>query len=127
MTTGLESLDAQHKQLISWLNDLLHEISLGRSRAEVEAMMDRLDGYVVNHFSQEEACMTRYKCPVAAANLAAHANFVAMFALFKEEFERDGVTAHLVVRLESELTRWLSGHIKRTDTQLAPCVRDRVA
>ena len=39
--------------------------------------------------------------------------------------ERDGATAHLVVRIETELMKWLSSHIKRTDTQLAPCVKGK--
>jgi hemerythrin len=127
MTTGVESLDAQHRQLISWLNDLLSAMSLGRGRTEIEVLLNQLGGYAVTHFGHEEECMTRYKCPVAEANAAAHKDFVVTFTSFKEEFERDGATAHLVVRVESELMRWLMGHIKRTDTQLAECVKNSVA
>ncbi|MGD0018138.1 MAG: bacteriohemerythrin [Candidatus Limnocylindrales bacterium] len=123
MTTGVEALDAQHRQLISWLNDLLSAMSLGRGRSEIEGLLAQLGNYAGMHFGLEEECMTRYKCPVAEANAAAHKDFVATFSSFKQEFERDGATAHLVVRVESELMRWLTGHIKRTDTQLAPCVR----
>jgi hemerythrin len=67
--------------------------------------------------------MTRYNCPVAAQNAAAHKDFVATFGAFREEFHRDGTSAHLVLRLETELMRWLTTHIKRTDAQLAPCVK----
>jgi hemerythrin len=123
MTTGVESLDAQHKQLITWLNDLLSAMSLGRGRTEVDRLLGDLGNYAATHFGQEEECMAKYKCPVAAANLSAHKAFVVTFASFKEEYERDGATAHLVVRLESELMRWLTSHIKRVDTQLAPCVK----
>ena len=45
------------------------------------------------------------------------------FTSFKEEFDRDGATAHLLVRVESDLMRWLTSHIKRVDTQLAVCVK----
>ena len=125
MTTGIESLDAQHKQLISWLNDLLSAMSLGRGRSEIEGLLAQLGNYAGMHFGLEEECMTRYHCPVAEANAAAHQDFIMTFSSFKQEFERDGATAQLVVRVESELMRWLVGHIKRMDTQLAPCVRDR--
>jgi hemerythrin len=67
--------------------------------------------------------MAKYKCPAPAQNIAAHKDFVATFTSFREEFDRDGATAHLVVRIETELMRWLTTHIKRTDTQLAPCVK----
>jgi len=126
MTTGVESLDVQHRQLIAWLNDLLSAMSLGRGRTEIEVLLDQLGQYAVTHFGQEEECMARYKCPAAAANAAAHKDFVATFTSFKSEFETDGATAHLVVRIESELMRWLTSHIKRTDTQLAVCVKDVV-
>ena len=63
--------------------------------------------------------------PATAQNIAQHKEFILTFTSFREEFERDGATAHLVVRIETELMRWLSGHIKRTDTQLAPCVKGK--
>jgi hemerythrin len=127
MTTGVDSLDAQHKQLITWLNELLAAMSIGRGRTEVAGLLDQLGDYTVTHFGKEEECMIRYKCPVAAQNVSAHKEFIATFTSFREEFERDGATAHLVVRVESELMRWLAGHIKRTDAQLSYCVKPKVA
>lgn len=123
MTTGVASLDDQHRQLISWLNDLLSAMSLGRGRTEIAGLLDQLGSYAVTHFGKEEECMAKWKCPVAAQNVAAHKDFVVTFTSFRDEFDRDGATAHLVVRIETELMRWLSGHIKRTDTQLAHCVK----
>jgi hemerythrin-like metal-binding protein len=123
MSTGVDAVDNQHKQLIKWLNDLLEAMSLGRGRGEIQALLAKLGGYAVTHFGYEEDCMTKYHCPAAAQNAAEHQDFIATFSSFNEEFERDGATAHLVVRMESELLRWLVGHIKRTDTQLLPCVR----
>ena len=123
MATGVDSVDAQHKQLIAWLNDLLSAMSAGRGRTEISSLLDKLGGYAVMHFGNEEDCMAKYNCPVAAKNAAAHKDFVATFAAFREEFDKTGATAHLVVRLQAELMRWLTSHIKATDTQLAPCVR----
>jgi hemerythrin len=127
MTTGVESVDDQHKQLITWLNELLVAMSKGQGRNEISGLLDQLGTYAGTHFGHEEACMAKYNCPVAAQNIAQHKDFVITFTSFKEEFDHDGPTTHLVVRVESELMRWLSGHIKRTDTQLAPCVKGRVA
>jgi len=125
MTTGVESLDAQHRQLINWLNDLLGAMSLGRGRPEVKPLLDRLGAYAALHFGTEEDCMTKYNCPVAAKNVEQHKQFVETFGSFSEEYERTGPTAHLTVRLESELMRWLTTHIRRTDTQLAECVKPK--
>jgi hemerythrin len=123
MSTGVDSIDDQHKQLISMLNDLLTAMSQGRGRAEVQKVLDGLGGYAASHFGHEEGCMVKYKCPAAAQNIEAHKQFIATFTSFTDEFEKTGATAHLVVRVQSELMRWLTSHIKRTDTQLLPCVR----
>jgi hemerythrin len=123
MATGVDTLDAQHKQLIAWLNDLLGAMSQGRGRAEIQGLLDQLGGYAASHFGHEEECMARYECPAAAQNASAHKDFIATFSAFKAEFENDGATAHLVVRVENELLRWLVTHIKRTDTQLLPCIK----
>lgn len=125
MATGVESVDDQHKQLITWLNDLLAAMSQGKGRAEIAGLLDQLGNYAGTHFGHEEACMAKYQCPVAAQNIAQHKEFIATFTSFREEFERDGASAHLVVRVETELMKWLSSHIKRTDTQLAPCVKGK--
>lgn len=127
MSTGVQTVDDHHKQLIAWLNDLLGAMSQGRGRGEIAGILDQLGNYAVMHFGYEEECMTKYKCPVAAQNAQAHKDFIATFGAFQQEFERDGATAHLVVRVESELMRWLTSHIKRTDTQLSYCVKDNVA
>ena len=127
MTTGVDSIDNQHKQLIAWLNDLLSAMSVGRGRGEVSSLLDKLGGYAAMHFGHEEDCMAKYKCPVAEQNAAAHQDFIATFTTFREEFDRDGATSHLVLRVESELMRWLTNHIKRTDTQLAPCVKAKAS
>ena len=123
MSTGIDTLDNQHKQLISWLNDLLAAMSEGRGRANVESVLDRLGAYAVMHFDHEEDCMNRYRCPVAAQNEAAHKDFVATFTALREDFEREGATAHLVIRVENELMRWLTNHIRATDTKLLPYVK----
>jgi hemerythrin len=42
MTTGVETIDDQHKQLIAWLNDLLAAMSQGKGRDEVQRLLDDL-------------------------------------------------------------------------------------
>jgi hemerythrin len=126
MATGVDTVDSHHKQLIAWLNDLLAAMSQGRGRAEIADVLDKLGNYTVMHFGYEEECMIKYKCPVAAQNAEAHKEFIATFRSFQQEFDQNGASAHLVVRIESELMRWLTNHIKRTDTNLKPCVHGLV-
>ena len=55
--------------------------------------------------------------------MAAHKQFIATFEDLRAEYDRDGASSHLVVRVQSELMRWLAAHIKRTDTTLRECIR----
>lgn len=123
MATGVDTVDAQHRQLIAWLNDLLGAMNQGRGRSEIQGLLDQLRDYSVTHFGHEEGCMAKYKCPAAEQNAQAHKQFVATFSALQEEFKRNGATHLLAIRVEGELLRWLTSHIRRTDTQLLPCVR----
>ena len=123
MATGVDTVDAQHKQLIAWLNDLVEAIGQGRARSEIQGLLAKLGAYSGFHFGHEEECMARYKCPAAEQNILAHKAFVATFSALRDEFDQTGATAHLVVRVEVEMLRWLTTHIQRTDTQLLPCVK----
>lgn len=75
------------------------------------------------HFAFEEQCMVRYRCPFAETNMAAHAYFMKTLDDLRAEYEANGASSHLVVRVEQELAQWLAGHIKGIDVKLAPCVK----
>jgi hemerythrin len=67
--------------------------------------------------------MARYNCPAAEQNILAHKDFVVTLAALRDEFDRNGATAHLVVQVEVEMLRWLTTHIRRTDAQLLASVQ----
>jgi hemerythrin len=123
MSTGLDDIDAEHKQLISWMDDLIDYMKEGRGRTQIEPLLDKLQGYTGTHFAHEEKCMAQYQCPVAGSNVLAHKKFVAMVANLRTEYAAEGPTSLLVMDLQHELLTWFTSHIKGTDTQLGPCVR----
>ncbi len=122
MATGLESVDDQHRRLIALLNQLQVAMGEGRSRTEIGQILGGLRAYAGLHFSHEEECMTRYGCPVAEQNAREHREFVAVVRDFVDEYEREGASPKLVLRVESQLAWWLENHILATDVQLRPCV-----
>ncbi len=123
MSTGVDTIDQQHKQLISWLNELYDAMQAGKGRDQIGPLLDKLGQYVGMHFKHEEECMAKYKCPVAAQNIAAHKGFVETFGQFRREFETGGANVALVLKVQKELMGWLTGHIKGVDTKLQTCVR----
>ena len=93
MSTGVQALDDQHKQVITWLNEMLEAMLQGKGHAEIKGMLDRINSYTTIHFRHEEDCMARYKCPAAHADAADHARLSRVLAGLNAEFERDGATA----------------------------------
>ena len=125
MATGIPSVDEQHRRLVAILCQLAAAMEQGRSRAEIGAVLDELRSYTAAHFSYEEECMHSFECPAAQRNAREHLEFVRIVGKFMDDYEANGPTTGLVLRIRDELAWWLDSHIRSVDTQLYPCVRAR--
>jgi len=123
MTTGVEELDDAHKKLFLWVNKLSDAMKAGKGSDEVMRILDFLGNYATAHFSSEEGCMNRYKCPTALANKKAHGEFLAYFTKMKTECQANGVTTVKVLELQKALSNWLKNHIMKIDVALVSCVK----
>jgi hemerythrin len=123
LTTGVPSIDAQHRRLIGILGNVLDAMEHGHSRTEIGRVLEELDRYTAAHFSHEEDCMRRYECPAAQLNESEHAEFLRIVSRFRADYEAQGATTKLVLRVRDQLAWWLETHIRAIDTQLYSCVR----
>jgi hemerythrin len=123
MSTGIPMIDAQHKKLFKKFNEFSEAISGKKSKEAAGELLDFLQFYAVWHFGQEENCMNEYKCPVAAENKQAHAEFVRKFSRFYTQWQTGNMTAELAGETYMELEKWLVKHVARVDTQLRLCVK----
>lgn len=122
MSTGVALLDAQHKMLFQKFNEFSEAIKGNVAQEAAAEMLDFLQFYATWHFGREEKCMDEYKCPVAAQNKQAHAEFLATCNRFYEQWQKGTMDSELVKRTYQELENWLVNHVSRTDTQLQRCV-----
>ena len=123
MSTGVLEYDDAHKVLFDWVNKLSDAMKDGKGSAEVMRILDFLGSYATKHFSSEEGCMNRHKCPSALANKKAHTEFLAYFTKLKNECQTKGVTTARVIELQQALGNWLRNHIMKIDVALKPCVK----
>ncbi len=120
---GVEEVDEQHRKLVGLLNTLEQMIADGiESGPDVDALLGELASDTVAHFSFEEDCMMRYRCPAARENREAHALFLDIFAGFQSEIGEQGTSAELLARLHETAATWVVDHILNVDVQLKPCV-----
>jgi hemerythrin len=123
MSTGVPSVDAEHQELFRQVANLTQAMCDGKGRNEIGTILNFVGDYVVSHFAKEEKIMDQYRCPVAAANKAAHNQFIAKFKELQTRFESAGASSSLTLEISNTLTNWLIQHIRQIDVQLLPCTK----
>lgn len=118
LVLGVPFIDAQHEELFRRLDALIASIRGGRSREEVAHTLEFLGAYSREHFSAEEALMAEKGYPGIVDHRAEHERFGAELRALLAEYGRDGATASLIIRVNTQLTSWLRTHIYRTDRAL---------
>ena len=119
LLTGVDEIDAQHRELFARIGALLDASRTRRSREEVVRTLEFLGQYVVDHFAAEERMMGAAHYPRLEGHRAEHLQFVREFEILRHELKSEGPTSLFVIRVENRVTEWLREHIYRTDRLLA--------
>ncbi len=122
LETGIPDIDAQHKQLIDKMNELLAAIQANSDQQSIQRIVSSLSSIANLHFGYEETCMNRYRCPIAEKNKMLHGLFTQSFSEIRRELLFNGSSPELQDRIEKDLLDWFGKHIKGIDTQLKACM-----
>lgn len=124
LSSGVLSVDVQHRYFIDIVNELAEAIESGQAALKVRKILNLMQFYADWHFEREELCMDRYQCPAAQANRQAHRHFLDAFASFEANYRQSGGSEEIALRMYQVLTDWLVNHIKGIDSKLRPCVHE---
>lgn len=122
-STGIHSIDAQHRNLFAVAEDLYAAMSNGQGRAAVGRTLDRMVQYTASHFAHEERLMRTHKFPDFAAHKAEHDKLTAQVLQFQADYRAGKVT--ITVQLLQFLRDWLQQHIQGSDQRYAPFLREK--
>jgi hemerythrin-like metal-binding protein len=114
-SVGDPSIDAQHKQIIGAINELYEAMQLGKDRAVLEPILDRLLQYTLAHFEHEEQVMQEHEYPDFAPHKALHDRIRQKTIDLREHAHL--VTGHDLLRF---LKDWWVGHIQGCDKKYTP-------
>lgn len=117
-STGVPTIDEQHKVLFNNLNKFQEITKRGEGAAVVAKMFTFLENYAQKHFAFEEKWMAKVQSPVAEQNKVAHQRFIQAFLSLKQRFEEEGADEDLLVKIHTTLETWLLNHICDIDVQL---------
>lgn len=124
ISTGVEEIDSQHRELFKRLNTLLDACAAQqKGKDEIGTYLAFLEDYVIQHFSAEEAAMAKAAYPGLAAHKQDHDYFKQRLTTIKKEFLDYGATIHVVLLAVRASGDWLFSHIKKTDREMGAFLR----
>ena len=125
-TTGIPVIDNQHAELFERVNNLLKALALAKGKGQVGDTVLFLESYVKVHLSTEEDYMIKYGYAHFPPHKTAHAIFTNNVLSLKREFEEKGPTFHLAASVRELVGDWFMNHIKTTDMQYVPFLKDKI-
>lgn len=113
LATGIASIDAEHQQLVQYLNDLFEAMTKNLGRDATGKVLRSLTDYTVKHFAHEEQCFRQTDYPDAPAHVQEHQELKRKVSDFAAAFAAGKATVNS--ELMHFLRTWLTDHIMRSD------------
>ena len=120
---GVQEVDAQHKNLVSLLNQLHQAMSEGKGKDVLGGILDGLVSYTKAHFSTEERMMEKIGYPDLLEHKREHMALTKKVLDFQQQFKAGG--AGMSVGIIEFLRTWLQSHILGTDVKYVPLVHSK--
>jgi len=119
LDTGIEVIDAQHKRLVGYLNDLEAAKTAGDKHMVAE-VIEQLVDYTQSHFGFEEAMLEEAGYKFLKPHKKVHELFIKRITEFTI---RAAKGEDIVDELHGMLSKWLLNHIANEDRDYAGAVR----
>ncbi|PZO45076.1 MAG: hemerythrin [Pseudanabaena frigida] len=127
MSTGVPTIDTQHKELIAATNEIGDAIEKENWANAIKKLLVFLKFYAEWHFGNEETCAAKHHCPMAGVNQEAHKKFIDTFGKLHDRYCQSDASDEIAHKIYDELCEWLVSHILRIDTQIGACIKDSLA
>ena len=123
-SVGVDTIDAQHRELFAAINSLLREDGKAPP-PDLAKVLEFLEDYVSNHFGLEELYMRRLSYPGFPSHKGEHVAFINDFYDLRDEYDNNGATPDLADKTGRYLGDWLINHIGKVDKALGAFLRDQ--
>jgi hemerythrin len=116
-SVSIGEFDAQHKELLGRIADLLKQVGQGDDR--VPATLEALSEFIGQHFATEENLMGRYDYPFRNEHVRQHQTFLrSLDQLKKEVLDVTRDKLYLLFRIQLLLVDWQINHTTKSDLHL---------
>src|SRR5574343_2072604 len=119
LDTGIDVIDAQHRRIVDYINDLEVAKNKGDTKL-VHEVIEQLIDYTQSHFGFEEAMMEEAGYTFLKPHKKVHELFIKRVTEFTM---RAAKGEDIADELHSMLTKWLLNHIANEDRDYAEAVK----
>jgi hemerythrin len=116
---GVASVDAQHRQLVGYINALHDALETGEGRGRLGEVFEDLIRYTRDHFTFEEELMHVNGYPGWQEHGLEHVKLTETVLRMRADFESG---RELTLDVTRFLCEWLTGHIMGTDRKYVPFI-----
>ncbi len=119
LSTGVPSIDQQHKKLVGMANTLYDAMKAGHGKEVLNETLAGLINYTVTHFNYEEKLFAQTGYPKAAPHVKEHEDLKKQVLAIQEKMKA-GVSFAQSMEVMEFLKNWLINHIMGSDKAYAP-------
>jgi hemerythrin-like metal-binding protein len=121
-STGIESVDIEHKMLFNYLNEFFEAFLENKADSRIEKLLDKLSNYAKDHFHNEESYMRKNGYPDIQSHILEHNKFRKKITEFKSDYHEGKVK--ITHGLLTYMSNWLVNHILFTDKRFVNYTSD---
>ena len=119
LATGNESIDNSKRELFLRINKLLDACREWKARDEIIVFLEYLKTYVKTPLLEEESFLLLHRYPFFRGHREEHDAFIQKLILVEKQFNREGVTALVIVTAAKLALDWVHDHIFEADRRMA--------
>ncbi|PWJ52070.1 bacteriohemerythrin [Faecalicatena contorta] len=120
---GDPNIDEQHKELFQrveeFMKNLRSAVPWEEKVASVNETLEFMNGYVVEHFRDEEEYQQRIQYPGYEIHKKIHKDMVDYVLQVTAEYEKSGFDEQLMQQFGGKLLAWLINHVASEDQKIA--------
>ncbi len=111
--TGHPAIDAEHRTMVQYVNDLNEAMTEGRGREVLGETLGKLVAYTISHFDHEEKIWAAGKLPSLGQHKQMHAALTGKVQQLHGEFSAG--RTDLTIDVMAFLREWLIDHVFKAD------------
>lgn len=127
ISTGIEEIDNQHRELIAKFDEFVAAVENNEGRGKLASLVLFLVLFTKSHFATEENYHRLYGYPGADSHREAHGTIRENLLKLKAELEEEGASDALVQSTSRMMVRCLVEHFCKADKEFADFVMSRKA